>query len=111
MPSSVAPPTEAGEGTLFYPATSGGMQWGGGAVDPGAGVRRQAADDGMAAAADQRRDLLEALGRQSDTVERARPHGRLVRNRLQSWMSTILSSWATERTRLTCPCAPRRNSF
>lgn len=32
------PPTEAGEGTLFYPATSGGMQWGGGAVDPENGL-------------------------------------------------------------------------
>lgn len=32
------PPTDQGEGTLFYPATSGGMQWGGGAVDPRTGL-------------------------------------------------------------------------
>lgn len=32
------PPTDRGEGTLFYPATSGGMQWGGGAVDPRTGL-------------------------------------------------------------------------
>ncbi|MGR3464710.1 outer membrane protein assembly factor BamB family protein [Limimaricola sp.] len=28
------PPTAEGEGTLLYPGTAGGMQWGGGALDP-----------------------------------------------------------------------------
>ncbi|WP_282025913.1 pyrroloquinoline quinone-dependent dehydrogenase [Limimaricola cinnabarinus] len=28
------PPTAEGEGTLMYPGTAGGMQWGGGALDP-----------------------------------------------------------------------------
>jgi len=28
------PPTAQGEGTLMYPGTAGGMQWGGGALDP-----------------------------------------------------------------------------
>ena len=32
------PPTEEGKGALIYPATFGGMQWGGGAVDPTTGI-------------------------------------------------------------------------
>lgn len=32
------PPTDQGSGTLFYPATSGGMQWGGGSVNPETGL-------------------------------------------------------------------------
>lgn len=31
------PPSTGGEGTLVYPPTSGGMQWGGGALDPATG--------------------------------------------------------------------------
>lgn len=32
------PPTDKGQGTLFYPATSGGIQWGGGSINPQTGL-------------------------------------------------------------------------